>query len=110
MAGLLLAHQGSCEAGDIDLVKTFSERKGLKPVSEESSNRLDERGSEKLTLERSGRRSLVHGGLHPKTVQGTTVEPLSQLLWFHYFKKPIDSRPHRRGSDSRGDPRVPVLM
>ncbi len=76
-------------------MKTFSERKGLKPVSE-----IIQFDSMNEALRNSLWNALdvalwstddfiyrQYGQPH--------IEPLSKSLWFHYFKKPIDSRPDR---------------
>ena len=78
-------------------MKTFSERKGLKPVSEIIQiDSMTEalRNSLWNTLDgalwsTAGFIYRQHG--HPE------IEALSRSLWFHYFKKPIDSRPDRVG-------------
>ena len=76
-------------------MKTFSERRGIKPVSE-----IIQIDSMNEALRNSLWNSLdvalwstdnflysQHGQPH--------IEHLSRSLWFHYFKKPIDSRPDR---------------
>lgn len=76
-------------------MKTFSQRKGLKPVSEiiqtESIN--DElRNSLWNALDValwSTQKYLYAQYGEPG------IEPFSKALWFHHFKKPIDSRPDR---------------
>ena len=76
-------------------MKTFSERKGLKPVSE--IIQIDS-----MTKElRNSLWNTLDVALWSKDdfiyrQHGTPpIEPLSRSLWFHYFKKPIDSRPDR---------------
>jgi len=76
-------------------MKTFSERKGLKPVSEiiqiDSMNEaLRNSLWSALDVALWSTDDFIysrHGQPH--------IEPLSRSLWFHYFKKPIDSRPDR---------------
>ena len=76
-------------------MKTFSERKGLKPVSDiiqiDSMNE-ELRSSLWNTLDVAlwSTDDFIYrhyGEPH--------IVPLSRSLWFHYFKKPIDSRPDR---------------
>ena len=79
-------------------MKTFSQRKGLTPVSEIIQidsmteelrnslwNALDVAlwSTEAFAYSRYGRES--------------ELEPFSKSLWFHYFKKPVDSRPNYYG-------------
>lgn len=79
-------------------MKTFSERKGLKPVLETiqiASMNEALRNSLWNVLDfvlwsTDGFVFRRHGQPH--------IEPLSRILWFDHFKKPIDSRPSR-GSD-----------
>lgn len=74
-------------------MKTFSERKGLRPVSEVIQiNTMNEAlrnslwNSLDVTLWSTKDFIYRHSG-EPH------IKPLSRSLWFHYFKKPIDSRP-----------------
>lgn len=77
------------------VMKTFSERKGFKPIAEVIQiNAMSEALRNSLwnaldvalwsTNEFLYRQ---HGEPH--------IQPLSRALWFHYFKKPIDTRPDR---------------
>ncbi|CUQ67016.1 AbiJ-NTD4 domain-containing protein [Candidatus Nitrospira inopinata] len=74
-------------------MKTFSQRKGLKPVSEViqvtwMSEELRNSLWNALDTALWSSENFVwrqHGEPH--------IEPFSRSLWFHYFKKPIDSRP-----------------
>lgn len=74
-------------------MKTFSERKGLKPVSEVIQiNSMNDalRNSLWNALDValwSAERFIYAQYGEPE------IMPFSQALWFHYFKKPIDSRP-----------------
>jgi len=76
-------------------MKTFSERKGLKPVAEtiqidSMSDALRNSLWNVLDVSLWSTENFIyrqHGAPH--------IEELSKSLWFHYFKKPIDSRPDR---------------
>lgn len=74
-------------------MKTFSERKGLKPVSE-----IIQIGSMNEALRNSLWNALdielwsTADFIYRDYIE-PHIQPLSRSLWFHYFKKPIDSRP-----------------
>lgn len=74
-------------------MKSFSQRKGLKPVLEiiqiDSMN-SDLRNSLWNALDVTIWSST---GFLWKEYGGAEIELLSKMLWFNYFKKPIDSRP-----------------
>ncbi len=74
-------------------MKTFSERKGLKPVSE--IIQIDSMTEE---LRNSLWNALdvalwSKGNFTYDQYEQPEIMPFSRSLWFHYFKKPIDSRP-----------------
>jgi len=76
-------------------MKTFSERKGLKPVSEiiqiDSMNEaLRNPLWNALDVALWSTDDFIH-----RQYGQPHIEPLSRSLWFRYFKKPIDSRPDR---------------
>ncbi len=78
-----------------ELMKTFSERKGLKPVSEiiqiDSMNEaLRASLWNALDVALWSTDKFIYCDYSEPHIQ-----PLSRSLWFHYFKKPIDSRPDR---------------
>lgn len=76
-------------------MKTFSQRKGLKPVSEiiqTDSMNNDLRNSLWNALDVALWSST---GFLWKQYGEAEIEPLSRALWFNYFKKPLDSRPDR---------------
>lgn len=90
-------------------MKSFSQRRGLKPVSEVVQ--LDSMSEE---LRNSLWNALdvtiwsTKGFMFHAHTMGSSlgdIEGFSQDLWFHYFKKPIDSRP---GHDSPGRG-IPIL-
>jgi len=74
--------------------RSFSERKGLKPVAETiqidgMSDQLRNSLWNVLDLAIWSKENFIyrqHGQPY--------MEEFSRALWFHYFKKPIDSRPH----------------
>ncbi len=77
-----------------ELMKTFSERKGLKPVSE--IIQID-------SMNEALRNSLWNAldvalwstvDFIDRDYSEPHIQPLSRSIWFHYFKKPIDSRPN----------------
>jgi hypothetical protein len=76
-------------------MKTFSQRKGLKPLSETIQTK-----SMSPELRNSLWNALdvalwsTEDYLY-KQYGDPFIEPFSKALWFHYFKKPIDSRPDR---------------
>ena len=80
--------------GDRNLMKTFSERKGLKPVSEtiQISSMTNEL--------RNSLWNALHLAIWSKDyfVRRRNGSPrimeFSLILWSDYFKKPVDSRPH----------------
>lgn len=75
-------------------MKTFSERKGLKPVSEviqiDSMNETL-RNSLWNALDAAlwSTEDFIYSHYEPH------IKPLSKAIWFHYFKKPVDMRPDR---------------
>ena len=88
-------------------MKSFSQRKGLKPVSEVvqvDSMSEELRNSLWNALDVtiwSTKGFIVHA--HSMGYSLGDIEEFSQDLWFHYFKKPIDSRPGYDDFD-RGTP------
>ena len=76
-------------------MKSFSQRKGLKPVLE-----IIQTDSMNIDLRNSLWNALdvalwsTKGFLYTQHGEAE-IEPLSRSLWFTYFKKPIDSRPDR---------------
>ena len=79
-------------------MKTFSQRKGFKPVSEliQIEGMSEElRNSLWNVLD-----SMIWStdGYVWKQYGTPEIEPFSRALWFHFFKKPVDSRP-RHNSD-----------
>lgn len=76
-------------------MKTFSERKGLKPISEviqiESMNEaLRNSLWNALDVALWSTKGFIY-----KDYEEPLIQQLSKSLWFHYFKKPIDARPDR---------------
>lgn len=74
-------------------MKTFSERKGLKPVSEiiqiDSMNgALRNSLWNALDVALWSTEDFIY-----RQYGEPHIQPLSRSLWFHYFKKPIDTRP-----------------
>lgn len=76
-------------------MKTFSERKGLKPVSEVIQiNSMNEALRNSLWNALDVTLWSKEGFIYSQYGE-PNIMPLSRALWFHYFKKPIDSRPDR---------------
>jgi hypothetical protein len=78
-----------------ELMKTFSKRKGLKPISEiiqiDSMNEaLRNSLWNALDVALWSTADFIY-----RDYSEPHIQPLSRSLWFHYFKKPIDSRPDR---------------
>jgi len=74
-------------------MKTFSERKGLKPISEviqiESMNEaLRNSLWNALDMALWSAKDFIY-----REYGEPHIQQLSESLWFHYFKKPIDTRP-----------------
>lgn len=76
-------------------MKSFSQRRGLKPVLETiqaDSMNNDLRNSIWNALDVA---LWSTDGFLWKQYGETEIEPLSRVIWFNYFKKPLDSRPDR---------------
>lgn len=76
-------------------MKSFSQRKGLKPVLEvvqTDSMNADLRNSIWNALDVA---LWSTTGFMWKQYGEAEIEPLSRALWFNHFKKPLDSRPDR---------------
>ena len=70
-------------------MKSFSQRKGFKPVTEVIQ--IDSMNSElRNSLWNVFDMRILS---NPHIPVRYAIEPFSQALWFHFFKKPIDSRP-----------------
>lgn len=77
-------------------MQSFSQRKGLKPVSE-----IIQTDSMNNELRNSLWNALDIGlwstpGFTWKQYGEAEIEPFSKILWFNYFKKPLDSRPDNK--------------
>ena len=85
-------------------MKSFSERKGLRPVSETVQ-------TNSMTAElRNSLWNAVHiaiwsedGFLYGRQGGLGDIAAFSELLWFRYFKKPIDERPGYVGTHAEYD-------
>lgn len=76
-------------------MKTFSQRKGLKPLSETieiESMSAELRNSlwNALDVALWSTENYIY-----KQYGDPLIEPFSRALWFHFFKQPVDSRPDR---------------
>ena len=76
-------------------MKTFSERKGLKPVSEiiQIDSMTEELRNSLWNVLDVALWSTDNFIYHQYGQQQPEIMQFSRSLWFHYFKKPIDSRP-----------------
>ena len=76
-------------------MKTFSERKGLKPVSEiiQIDSMTEELRNSLWNALDVALWSTDNFIYHQYGQPQPEIMPFSRSLWFHYFKKPIDSRP-----------------
>ena len=75
-------------------MKTFSERKGLKPVSEiiqidSMTEALRNSLWNALDIQFWSKKDFVHS-----QYRSPRIKRFSRLLWVKYFKKPVDSRPY----------------
>lgn len=75
-------------------MKSFSERRGLKPTQEiiqvnEMSDALRASLWNTLHVVVWDSADFMHGSYHSRA----KMERFSSLLWFHYFKQPVDERP-----------------
>lgn len=76
-------------------MKTFSERKGIKPVTDvvQTTSMSDDLRSSLWNVLDVAIWS-TKDFMYPQYGE-PGIQPFSGALWFHYFKKPIDSRPDR---------------
>ena len=72
-------------------MKRFSQRKGLNPVGEVIQ--IDSMNSELRSSLWNALDVKVWSSVSLSFTIGGGIEPFSKALWFHFFKKPIDSRP-----------------